>query len=326
MRTLLRADASAESGTGHVMRCLTLAEELARRGHAVALMGTVEVPWVADLVTANGLEVVGAPAATLDPVVVANGGWDAVVVDSYGIPPDAVSALDRLVPVLAIVDGDDRGIEATRYVDPNLGAERRERRPDVEARLSAGSRYALVQRSVVERRRAGRWRIHARPRVLVVFGGSDPTGATGRIAPALAPLADRADLTVVAAPAQHAALAGLSARIIVPTADLPAELDAADVVISAAGTSAWEIATLGIPAVFAAVIGNQRAGLAAILEGGIGLGVDASAEPQRIVEAAALASRLLDDADLRRRLAEASGVAFDGRGAERVAALVEALP
>jgi spore coat polysaccharide biosynthesis predicted glycosyltransferase SpsG len=320
MRFLLRSDASATTGTGHVVRCLTLAEELRARRHEVTLAGEVAVPWLTSWIA--DLEVTHLPVRADGMEGVDGRAWDAVVVDSYRIPANELSVLGGTVPLLAIIDGDDRGITAAHYVDPNLGAEEIPRDAAIAARLSAGSRFALIRREIVRLRHADRAIAADRPKVLVVFGGTDPTGAALRVAGALDPLLARADITIVAAP-DHAArldsLIGGRARLLPPTPRLPAELDAADLVITAAGTGAWEVCTLGIPAVFAAVVPNQREGLARIVEGGLGLGVDASTSPQRIVDAVGLAVGLLDDADARAGLSARSLAAFDGLGAGRVA-------
>lgn len=320
MRFLVRGDASPISGTGHVVRCLTLAQELRSRGHEVTLAGEIAVPWLTTWIAE--LEVTHRPVRADGLEGIDGREWDAVAVDSYGIPAVELSALGDTVPLLAVIDGDDRGITAAHYVDPNFGAEDLPRDARVARRLSAGSRYALIRREIVRLRRNDRAAAADRPRVLVVFGGTDPTGAALRVAGALRPLLEHADVTMVAAP-DHAArldtLIGNRVRLIPPTPALPAELDAADLVITAAGTGAWEVCTLGIPAVFAAVVPNQRDGLARIVKGGLGVGVDATAQPQRVAETVDLAIGLLDDADARAGLAARSLEAFDGLGAGRVA-------
>jgi len=118
MRFLLRADAGTQTGTGHVMRCLALAEELIGRDHEVMLRGALGgIDWLHKHVAAAGLPHDDAPLDTLDAVRTAEEGWDAVVVDSYTIGPSEVSRLNELTPVLAIIDGADRGIAARRYLD-----------------------------------------------------------------------------------------------------------------------------------------------------------------------------------------------------------------
>jgi spore coat polysaccharide biosynthesis predicted glycosyltransferase SpsG len=330
MRFLLRADAGVEAGTGHVMRCLALGEELLDRGHRVRVMGDIGVDWLADQIRFMGIEHVPGAPDELDDEAIVRAGYDAVVVDSYRIPVDAIGRLDGRVPVLAVIDGDDRGIRAHRYLDQNHSAETLPHDPWVAERLMAGSPYGLVRREIRRLRREDGWRLPRRPNVLAFMGGSDPMGAMPRIVAGLRALPDDARTTVVAAPPWRADVATLlagreGARIVDPTPRLPDLLGAADIVISAAGTSAWDICTIGIPAVFCAVVRNQEKGLAAIVESGVGVGVDAIDHPGELEGIGALVAALLRDEITRRSLVTRSLQTFDGHGAERVADELEKL-
>lgn len=331
MRFLLRADADIRTGTGHVMRCITLAEELIARGHDAVLRGTLgEVGWLREQVRMSGVRYDPAPLASLDARETVGEEWNAVIVDSYLVEPDVVTRVNESTPVVAIIDGDDRAIDATLYLDQNLGAEMRPQRAGVAGSILAGSSYALVRRAVRELRRDDRWRLPSNPTVLAFMGGSDPFGAMPHVASALSSLPDSVALTLVAAPASRDALLdALKGRdkvsIVAPTSALPALLAKADIVVSATGTSAWDICTMGIPAVFAAVVDNQRTGLRAVVDSGAALGVDASQDLGELARIGDLVAILLDDKRRRRAVVTSALATFDGLGAGRVADRVVAL-
>lgn len=324
MRFLLRADAGVQTGTGHVMRCFALAEELMARDHEVVLRGALGgVGWLRDQVAAAGLQHQESPGDELDVPGIDAEGWDAVVVDSYTIDTTLIGELDSSTPVLAIIDGDDRGIAASLYLDQNLGAEHQPRRPEVTRALLAGSRYSLVRRSVQGLRRDADRALPSSPSVLAFMGGSDPLGAMRSVASSLLALPEHVGLTLVTAQAWQADVAAITgaragARILDPTSELPRLLAHADLVVSATGTSAWDICTIGIPAVFAAVVDNQQAGLRTIVESGVGLGIDASDDLAALDGVAGLVQLLIEDSALRHEQVRACLRDFDGRGAARV--------
>jgi spore coat polysaccharide biosynthesis predicted glycosyltransferase SpsG len=229
--------------------------------------------------------------------------------------------------VLLLADGDARGATATRYLDQNLGAPLLAGIPPTRQLNGAG--YALVRRAIRDRAPSDPAALRSDPpEVVVVLGGTDPDDRTVEVAEACARLAGRAAFTFVAPPRQQAALTAIGVgapawRVLAQTPALPELLGGADVVVSAGGTSAWDVAALGIPAVLLAVVPNQQASLAAVNEEGIALGFDLVAGAGDLAAVATAVESLLDDVALRRRLAEAARRAVDGRGGERVALALE---
>jgi spore coat polysaccharide biosynthesis predicted glycosyltransferase SpsG len=323
MRVIFRADAGVEQGTGHVMRCLTLAEELMVRGHqAILVTGGLATAWLKQAVVVSGVEVHSCELDAIPEAQIAALQPDWVVVDSYRIPMGAISALNARVPVLAIVDGDDRGIQASLYLDQNLGAEKLSR--SHSDRFLSGATFALVRRAVLAERRADPATLNHPPRLLSFMGGTDPTGASLGIARALACRPEHFALTILAPVAQHAELHATLAdlqgvSVLAPTPHLPELLGDADVVISAAGTSAWDVCALGIPSLLIAVVENQRASLREAVQRELALGIDAANDRHELeLKSGHLAAKLLGDPVLRTALSRACLDAFDGGGARRV--------
>lgn len=331
MRFLLRADAGTLQGAGHVMRCLTLAETLLAAGHDVEFLGSVSgLDWLEDHLATFAMTVHPCEPDSLDRDFIESRKVDWVVIDSYRIEAALVSALNAVTPCLAIVDGDTRGVDATLYLDQNLGAELEEWPDGVRNRLLAGSQFALVRLSVRAARRERAWEIPATPpRVVAFMGGSDPLHASLAVGRALVASVPHAEISLVAPEHLSGELKEIlapvaSGRVLAPTPDLPRLLSDADVVVSAAGTSAWDVCTLGVPSVLVAVVDNQRDSLNRALASGVALGIDAVIEPEtRIAEVGPLVDRLLLDHALRRRLSENCLTAFDGAGAGRVVSAME---
>lgn len=330
MRVLLRADAGEQRGTGHVMRCLTLSEALLARGHEVALMGSIgEVGWLAEHLRDWDGELIPCERDTLHADAIAAGGFDRVVIDSYWIEPGLIAALHDRIPSLAIVDNEARGIAATLYLDHNLGAEDGTWPEDVRARLLAGSRYALVRDAILAQRSDGPpLSLGDRPRVVAFMGGTDPGEVMTEVAASIAHQAGSVELIAITTSAQvgavRAATASMAATVLPPTSDLPALLGSADLVVSAAGTSAWDVCAMGKPAVLVAVVANQVESLTRALDHGVALGVDGT-QPRAAAATGGLLARLIADDSLRREVVARSRATFDGEGKYRVAEALEGL-
>lgn len=332
MKVLLRADASPVQGTGHVMRCLTLSEELIRRGHEVVLMTNFSgVEWLEQIIDSSKAEVLRIrqhdlpidQCLALTPAV--------VVTDSYEIPAGQISLFATRVPVLAIVDGDTRGIVATEYLDHNLGAELQQWPDEVSGKLLAGSKFALIRDAVLDRKRKQPWLFqNSVPHVVAVMGGSDPTGTIVEVSQALNMLQGKCTATVVVSNQWIEKVQALLGHvegfeIISPTTALPEVLASADIAISASGTSAWELCSLGIPSLLIAVVENQSQSLQRMVDSQLVLGIDLTRGgiPNFTSEVETMVLRLIEDHELREELSLECAKHFDGLGKVRVVDILE---
>lgn len=326
MRFVFRADASVTQGSGHVMRCLTLAEELASRGHEIIFVSSISaIGWLSEHLAASGYRVESTVADQIDLQQVISLQPDWVVVDSYRIDAASISAVAEQVDVLAIVDGSTRGIDATLYLEQNLGSEHLEWARDAD-RVLAGSAYALIRDDFLGVRPQEPTALGAPPHLVAFMGGTDADGTIVRVAIELARVPVELRFTLVAPVQWHndvlAALAHRDVTVIEPTPSLPSILGSANVIVSAAGTSAWDVCTLGIPSLFIGVVDNQSDSLAELRSRGVALGVDLSTG-ESIDRVRSDVARLAIDGDLRVELAARCAIEFDGRGKQRVADALE---
>ncbi|MBO9522529.1 MAG: spore coat protein [Nocardioidaceae bacterium] len=315
-------DVGPSHGVGHLMRCVALAEEFAARGHRVVFVSEAdEVPFAARQLSSRGFA-----SVTPEPPYAAQLaalGATTVVIDSYHLPASAYAEVSAAFPTVALVDGDPAGRVAHTYVDQNLGAEHDTWDLPAGAVRLAGLEYALLRDEILEQRPSGGEHAESDPlRVFAFFGGTDAFGAGPVLARALVATGRPFEATVVA-PASWEVPAtgpGQSLSLIGPTDDLAARVRAADLVVSAAGTSSWELLCLRAACGFVCVAENQRVSYGRVVETGavVGLGVldDVREDP---AEAVAALDRLLTDAGLRRGLREAGGNLVDGLGRKRVA-------
>ena len=316
---LVRPDDAPGVGSGHVMRTLALVERWAATGPVVVALDEPTSP-LADRVRAAGAQVAAsaptAEAAGLGPMLLAHRpAW--VVLDGYGFGPDVQGSVRTAGTRLAVVDdhGHQGRYDADVILDQNLGVPpgALKERPDDAAAL-IGPRYALIREEFaaaataeVEQQDAASGDAGAAlPSVVVTLGGyaADRAEALAdAVAEGLRPLGVTAAVTTPARAGATTAMAGLLAP--------------ATVVVSAAGTTAWELCALHRPSVLVAVAGNQELVGAALGDAGAAryLGVLDDVGTDAVVAAVA---ELLTDADARVRLALHAAALVDGRGAERV--------
>ncbi|MGJ3510078.1 PseG/SpsG family protein [Enemella sp. A6] len=336
MKIALRCDCSPTMGTGHVIRSLALAEEFLARGDEVVMLGSTNgMAWPEQQIAARGLRMM--PAAEEPDAFVAQLrelGVDAVDLDGYELAPELGRALLAAgIPAMTMVDG-PFGLHqhADLYVDQNYGAVQADR-PVADSQMLAGIEYALLRNVVLDRRDAPRPE-GERPRVLVVFGGSDPWGGARAVVPLILAAVEQVEIIAIAANPEIAAelsalpvLPGQQLEVVGLVDDLPGLATTCTAAISAAGTSIWEFLCLGVPTGLVAVTENQLVGYREVQGADliVPVGELAKLDGEGREPAIEAIAALLTDRDLQRRLSANATAVVDGRGRARVADALSAL-
>ena len=355
-RIAFRADASLEIGTGHVMRCLTLARALRGAG-AVCRFVTRALPGhMGELIADEGFGVTLLPApqgvAPQGPPAHAHWagvGWmqdaaetraalgdapDWLVMDHYAFDARWQGAARPAGTRLMVIDDlADRPHDCDLLLDQNLGHAAGDYdglTPDSCTRL-IGPHYALLRPEFAERRAAA---LAARTgrgltRLMISMGGIDAVDATSTVLAALrdGPLPTSLRISVIMgarAPALEKvrALAQTMPRpteVAVDVDDMDARMAAADLAIGAGGGTTWERCALGLPSVIVETAANQAGIAAALARAGAGLAPGALHAPGF---ARALGAALTEASDPARlaAMSQAAAAICDGDGAGRVLA------
>jgi len=330
MNVAVRVDASQAMGAGHVMRCLSLADSLRSRGATVSFVSRALPAHLQGLVEGCGhdaLAIDGPPEQDAAETARALAGrrCDWLVVDHYAL--DArweTSMRPHVSRILAVDDLADRAHDCDVLLDQNLHADavgRYAGRVPAQAELLLGPQFALLRREFRGARASAAARTGDVRRVLVSFGGTDPSNETGGALDALSdalPALDQVDVVIGAAHAQRAAVEAACAQrgfvCHVQSDRMAALMAAADLAIGAGGVSTWERCCVGLPAVAVAVAPNQVDVVEQAARRGLVYSLDAPADVARL----ALHLRALaDNAPLRHRISRAGMDAVDGLGVDR---------
>ncbi len=323
---ILRADASTAIGAGHVTRCLALAQAWKRAGGRAIFAGSVGAGLRAWIAENCEFEAVDNEAAFIS--LLARFSRSPVVMDGYRFNGEHYGSIRAAGHWLLVIDDSVRlpHYDADVILNQNIGAEELHYAALPDTKLLLGLRYALLREEFVAFRDWERETPpHAR-RVLVTMGGADPDNVTLAAVTALRELA-RSDLEariIVGPENPHqdqlaAAVDGAPGLQLVRfTRNMPELMAWAEVAISAAGSTMWELCCMMVPMLIVTLADNQAPAAARLVARGIatplGWGNELRAE-----DAAAALTDLLDDDARRAAMARAGRTLVDGRGADRVA-------
>lgn len=292
--TVIRVDASLEIGSGHVMRCLTLAKKLTDQNYEVIFIMSVQEGQLEKFVKNKGYQVrmIAAPEKNCrkteslthsqwlkhsqeeDAEIVLNvlksfPRIDLLVVDHYAIDHDWERIIKPNVQQLMVIDDlADREHECDILLDQNFYANMKDRYQglvNTDCLLKLGPSYALLRpefQNHLYNEPSSREKVK---HLLIFFGGSDPTNETLKAIKAIKQLKCKditADVIVGAMNPNKIEIEKAVAddsRLtyhyqISYMADL---MEQADLAIGAGGSTTWERCAMGLPSITIGVAKNQ---------------------------------------------------------------------
>lgn len=338
---LFRVDGTPAIGTGHVMRCVAIAEALHDQGARCAWLAARLTDALARRIEAEGIALEVIEAAPGDPrdlraTIARAGTADALVIDNYHF--DAAYRAAVRPACRRILALDDLATEPALHADIVVNASDGaadlpyDRIAPGAVRLF-GASHAAIRRDI--RAAAARAApISERRRVLLTFGGSDPLGLTAPVLTALAPgLPPDLVLTALvggSTPNPEAVIAaaapfGARVSVVIDASSVGALMAESGLAVSAAGSTIGELAAVGVPTLAVVIADNQEAGTRAAVARGTCRAIDGrvAGAVDRIAEAALA---LWADEAGRAALAESARSVVDGRGAIRIARALLAQP
>jgi UDP-2,4-diacetamido-2,4,6-trideoxy-beta-L-altropyranose hydrolase len=332
---LIRADASSEIGTGHVMRCLAIAQAWQDAGGNAAyacrsLPASLEERLRDERIVVHQLQAQGnsvADAGETAAIALAAGA-DWIIVDGFDFRGDFLMNLAAAeIPIALIDDHAARDLYQGMLIiiNPNIFAST-EMYKGFGGEVLAGPKFALLRREFRSCRRRKAVPISGTLNLLISMGGSDPDNVTSQVLRALDHVnVGELEITIVVGGANRhlgslkraAAQGKYPVRFLIDVVDMPPVMCSAHAAISAPGGSAVELASVGTPMLLVTIAENHvrtaeefaRLGLASVA----GWYDRLSSE-----EMGACIQQFLQDGVGRSDRALAAANRIDGGGAERV--------
>lgn len=332
---LIRADANAHKGTGHLMRCLALAQGWQARGGRATFITACESDGLRQRLSDEGFQVIALEHPYPDPadwemtskmLAAHPGAW--VVLDGYHFDPAYQRQIREAGHPLLVID--DMAHLDHYYADvvlnQNINAEQLRYSCEPYTRLLLGTRYVLLRSEFLAWRGWQREILEVTRKILVTLGGGDPDNQTLKVIRALRQVGvdDLEAVVVVGASNPHyqelkfaIRNSQFTIRLVRNVSNMPELMAWADVAISAGGSTCWEMAFMGLPTILLVLAGNQRDIAEGVSEADVALNLGwfEQVTDAHIVDAL---SRLLVNCDQRHQMSRSGQALVDGMGRERV--------
>lgn len=301
MIAVFRVDASTQIGSGHVMRCLTLAQKLKKEKQADVyfVMRLLEGNLI-ELVKSKGFTVFTLPKALLNDELKGYAKWltvtqmqdaeetnavisklpaiDLLVVDSYAIDYEWESMLHPYVKQIMVIDDlANRKHDCDILLDQNYSYNMHHKYDGLVPKTCQkyiGPQYLLLREEFYKVKKHLKKRDGSINNILVFFGGSDLTNETKKAMEAIKLLNKpeiKVNVVVGASNKNKEQIKEICScdeqfTFYCQVNNMAELMNEADLAIGAGGTTTWERCFMELPSIVVSIADNQQEGCRFIAE------------------------------------------------------------
>ena len=272
----IRVDSSPEIGIGHMMRCLTLAQELKNNFDKIIFLTQKDSGNFIGTIMKNEFEVIFIPTTNNDPNIIKNlitaysENKNFLLIDHYDIGSNFESSLKNIFERIFVIDDlANRKHDCDLLIDQNYYRDLNQRYEKLIQNGTItllGPKYAIIR---PEFRKINKKTIKKNSqikKILVSFGGSDPTNECKKVLDALCSIENSKFEIIVAAGIYNHKFEQLkklyekysNIKIYRHVDELSRLMVNSDLFIGAGGTTTWERFYMGLPSIVTIISDDQK--------------------------------------------------------------------
>ncbi|MBN1930571.1 MAG: UDP-2,4-diacetamido-2,4,6-trideoxy-beta-L-altropyranose hydrolase [Desulfobacterales bacterium] len=353
---LIRADATAQIGTGHVMRCFALAQAWKKHSGNVFFISYCENQYIQNLIKHSGIDFIKleSPFATSEELndtfsVIENiipkshdietmtstfpnqpssknATW--VVVDGYHFHEEYINGIHNAGFRTLVID--DMAhlpyYHADIVLNQNIHADVSTYRCDKNTTVLAGNDYVLLRSEFLSWKNWKKSISQIPKTLLVTSGGSDYHNVNLKVIKAIQSTnVSNIVVYIIAGPSNpYLALikkelkhSVFSSKLLHHVENMPELMARADLCISAGGSTCWELAFMGVPTLVVVTAENQINVAEGLLKNGAAINLGWH-EKLSSEDISAELTNLIQSEELRNRISHRARQLIDGNGIDRV--------
>ena len=275
---IIRADASTQIGSGHIMRCLALAQAWKKQDGKVIFISTCESESLRNRIIDEGFELVLVKDSYPDPVdfettlstlnyLPSTKSW--VVLDGYHFDTDYQQCIKNNGNPLLVIDdiAHLNHYVADIILNQNINAEKLSYSCEPETKLLLGTEYVLLRDEYLTYKNTNGEIPVVAKRILITMGGADPENITLKVLNALNQInVEDLEINVVVGTSNpHLNTLKKAAmncyhkiEVLHDVSNMSQLMAWADLAVSAGGSTCWELAFNGVPSILIVLAKNQK--------------------------------------------------------------------